>query len=279
MYTKKKYLLAIALTGVIFYWKHDIPCEPKKSPFSGSYLIIPESSNILIFGKGNRYSLLNRGKLLDREMMNSLRKLSSGLKIASPSDDPAGFAIAENLKKIILEIRQRSINKEDLSNYLHYAESAVKQDMELLHRIRQLVLRASSGILSRDDREIVQSEINELIDEIAGNAQFSQFNTKKVIPDLTPEKLGIKGLDVVKHSGDTMGRIDRAMDQLIRLRSILGTKAVLTEIQIRGENLYYVNLQASESSIRDLDMAREISELIKKKTMLKSHYGIILYGR
>ena len=199
--------------------------------------------------------------------------------IVNAGDDPAGFAVAEKMRAVILEIQQRSLNEEDLRNYFRHVESSIAQDIEVLRRMRALVLRASSGILARDDREIIQIEISALKREIDCNATYSRFNRKQVIPLLTSHNLGLSGVDVVSNPGNSLGAIDRSMDRLIRMRGIAGTRTGLLELRIKGRSLYYMHLQAAESRIRDLDMASEISSLLKNYSIIRFRYGLILKGK
>ena len=68
-------------------------------------------------------------------------------------------------------------------------------------------------------------------------------------------------------------------EKIRKLRTVAGVKSNVLELQIRGKTYYYINLQSAESRIRDLDMAREVSVLMKNSLLLKMNYGIILISR
>ncbi len=252
---------------------------PLRAGLPGSYAIIPNNSNFLIYGQGNDYFVLRQGKYLNREIQKSIERLSSGLRIVTPKDDPAGFAVSENLFKIYREVLQRSINEEDMRNYLNFVDSAVNRDSSIIKRMRLLVMRASNGILSRDDRELIQSEIDQLKREIDMNAKFTQFNKKKIIPRLTTEELGLDRVDVVSNPYNSLRVLDETQTRLLNLRANLGAETNRLELRIKGKRLYYVNLMAAESRMRDLDMAEEITELIKNRVLLKTNYGVLLLRR
>jgi len=235
------------------------------------YLILPEGGNMLIYGTGSEYFILDREKYLNAEILKNFEKLSSGLRIVRPSDDPSGFAVAEKLKTVILEVQRRSLNEQDMRNYLDYVESALSHDSTLLSRIRELSLQASNGILGRDDRELIQ-----LVREIDANAAYAEFNTKKVIPGLTAQSLGVRNIDVAADPAGCIRAVDAAMSTILKMRAESGASANILEFRIRGRSFYYVNLQASESRIRDLDMSEEISALLKNRTLIKSDYGLII---
>lgn len=240
------------------------------------YLILPEGGNMLIYGTGSEYFILDREKYLNAEILKNFEKLSSGLRIVRPSDDPSGFAVAEKLKTVILEVQRRSLNEQDMRNYLDYVESALSHDSTLLSRIRELSLQASNGILGRDDRELIQTEVSQLVREIDANAAYAEFNTKKVIPGLTAQSLGVRNIDVAADPAGCIRAVDAAMSTILKMRAESGASANILEFRIRGRSFYYVNLQASESRIRDLDMSEEISALLKNRTLIKSDYGLII---
>ncbi len=244
-----------------------------------SYMIMPDASNVMIYGRGSDYFVVNRQHFMNMEIRKNIQKLASGLRIVNPSDDPAGFAVAEKMKAVLQQVKQQSVNEEDLRNYMKFVESTLKQDSTILMRMRQLVLRASGGILNRDDRELVQSEIDMMKDAINHNARFATFNTKKVIPDLTAEELGVENVNVVQNPGQAIEIIDNAMNRIRKMRSRLGAQDNILKMRIQGKQYYYINLQAAESGIRDLDMASEIRQMMTNKTLLKVQYGIILYNK
>jgi flagellin len=241
-------------------------------------IFLPDGGNILIFSSGGSFAIANRSKFLNSEILNNIAKLSSGLRIAGPADDPSGFAVAEKMKALILELRRKAMNDEDMRNYLNYVESALAHDTAVLARIRALALQASNGILGTDDRALLQAEVAELLDEVDANASYSEFNKKKVIPELTALQLGIRDIDVAADPQRAIQVADNASASLLKMRALAGTSSNILEFRIKGRNYYFVNLQAAESGIRDLDMAEEISALMKNYTLIKCEYGLILTG-
>ncbi len=246
---------------------------------AGSYIIIPHQSNFIVYGKGSEYFVLRQEKFLNEKIRSNIKKLSSGLRIVTAEDDPAGFAVAEKMEALIREIERLSLNEEDLKSYYAFVESAIAQDADILKRMRVLVLRASGGILSRDDREIIQHEIETLRRAVDMNAAFSRFNTKLVIPTLTARDLKLDSVDVIGNSSGSLDAIDSALVRLTKMRSRAGIRSRLMKLRIRERSVYYIALQSAESRIRDLDIAAEVSELLKNAAMLKVPYGLILQGR
>lgn len=245
----------------------------------GTSLFIPSGANFVVYRQGGSNFIINQSRLAQRGLMDNIRKLSSGKRITRAADDPSGLAVAEKMDALISGLKQRAMNDEDMRNYIRYMEQVVAEDQRLLKRIRVLILRTGGGIYSASDRELTQSEIDQLLRQIRMNARFSQFNTKRVIPELTPENLGIADVNVVRDPYGSMEKVDRALDRLIRIRASAGARDNRLEFKIKGQYLYMVNLQAAESRIRDLDMAQEITRLQRNSVMLKTQHGLLIKGR
>jgi hypothetical protein len=160
-------------------------------------LLIPSDGNFAVYDSGSRQFLLNESRLAEMNLYNDIRHVASGNRAVSASDDPAVTVVAERMNAYINSILQEAMNEEDYRNYLNYCEAMIGQDIDILHRIRNIAVRSSSAILGPDDREAGQSEISQLRDQIDINAGFSRFNKKPVIPDLNSRSLGIDGIDVI----------------------------------------------------------------------------------
>ena len=114
-------------------------------------------------------------------MQKSLAKLSSGLRINTAADDAAGLAISEKMRGQISGLDQASANAQDGISLLQTAEGALDETTSILQRMRELSVQAASDSLTDSDRTDIQSEFDELIDEIDRIAQTTQFNTKNLL--------------------------------------------------------------------------------------------------
>jgi len=155
----------------------------------------------------------------------------------------------------------------------------VAQDQDLVQRIRLLIIQASNGILAVEDREYIQAEILQLLNQINMNAKFSQFNTKPVIPELTTANLGLDSIDVVHKVLDSIGTVDEALKKLTAKRVLQGVKSNILTFRIEGKSYHYLNLQKAQSGITDMDMSEGISELIKNSVLLKTQNGLIMRSK
>mgnify|MGYP001796137016 CR=1 FL=1 len=246
---------------------------------SGGYVFAPANSNIYIVGRGSQVQIVQRAKLKSRSLDQSFARAASGERIGSAADDPAGLAVAEKMTALMNEMRVRAQNAADFRGYLKHVEAVLGQNTEILKRMRLEALRAQNGILGPDDRDIIQSQIVQLLDQLAFNARYSAHNTHPLIPELTPEGLGLAKLDLVRRPYDAIGLIDAASKRVRYLRAVAGTRERVVRMQIEGQTLYYLDLSSTESRIRDADMAETISKISRDSVILRTGQGLLMKAR
>ena len=108
----------------------------------------------------------NNLSVAQTKLDKALERLSSGLKINSAEDDAAGLAIANKLHSQIKGLDQANRNSSDGISVIQTAESALNETESILQRINELAVQAANGTNSLSDRQAIQSEIDQLTDEI-----------------------------------------------------------------------------------------------------------------
>ena len=106
----------------------------------------------------------------------STEKLSSGYKINRAADDAAGLAISEKMRKQIRGLTQASLNAQDGISAVQTAEGALTEVHDMLQRMNELAIKSSNGTMSTDDRQKIQDEIDQLVDEIDRVSNTTKFN-------------------------------------------------------------------------------------------------------
>ena len=106
----------------------------------------------------------------------STEKLSSGYKINRAADDAAGLSISEKMRKQIRGLSQAFDNAEDGISCVQTAEGALTEVHSMLQRMNELAVKAGNGTMSEDDRQNVQDEIDQLVDEIDRVSETTKFN-------------------------------------------------------------------------------------------------------
>ncbi|SRR5579875_1282258 len=109
-------------------------------------------------------------------LQTAVTRLSSGLRINNAADDPSGLAIATRLQSQSQGFDQGSLNIQDANNAATVAEGALQTETNILQRIRQLAVEASSDITSNNDKLSLQTEISQLLLEINRISQNTNFN-------------------------------------------------------------------------------------------------------
>ncbi|WP_371378255.1 flagellin [Sporomusa aerivorans] len=126
----------------------------------------------------NTTNQLNKNSTL---MNSALEKLSSGYSINSAADNAAGLAISEKMRAQIEGLDQASSNSQDAISLAQTADGALDETNEILKRMRELAVQASSDTLTDDDRSAIQDEVDTLRQEIDRISNDTEYNTIKLL--------------------------------------------------------------------------------------------------
>ncbi|NUP90295.1 MAG: flagellin [Candidatus Sumerlaeia bacterium] len=127
---------------------------------------------------------LNAQRNLQQSTMalgKALERLSSGLRINRAGDDAAGLAISENLRAQVRGLRQAVRNAGDGLSLVGTAEGALNETTNIIQRIRELAIQAANGTNSDANRDSIQNEVNQLIDELDRIGNTTQFNGRNLL--------------------------------------------------------------------------------------------------
>ncbi len=220
----------------------------------------------------------------------AMEKLSSGYRINRAADDAAGLAISEKMRSQIggLAVAQR--NAQDGVSLVQTAEGALNTVTSMLQRVRDLKVQFDNGTLEAADKNAIAVEIGALATEITNIGSQTKFNgttllggtgvtfqvganSGETISTTAFDLDGSAGASAVASlsgsttsaqvSGLSLANIDTAIANVGTARAGLG--AVQNRLEYRIQNLasYQENLVASESRIRDVDMAQEMVNFSK----------------
>jgi flagellin len=221
-------------------------------------------------------------------MQRSMARLSSGYRINTAADDAAGLAISEKLRAQIGGLDQAGRNVSDAVSLVQTAEGQLNEVHSMLQRVRELAVQYKNGTLSTEDRTAIQSEVNQLgseIQRIGTSAGFNGISLLATASTITFQ-VGANDGDVIGVSTISLGsavssgvfdlsatgttdisEIDDAINQVSAQRATFG--AVQNRLEHTANNLsvYQENLTASESQIRDVDMASEMVQFTKDQIL------------
>lgn len=117
----------------------------------------------------------------DSAVAKSLQRLSSGLKINSAKDNPAGLAMAKRMNAQLMGLSMANQNASDGVSIIETADGAMSEISEMLQRMNELAVKAANGVESDGDRDVIQKEINQLSEEINRVAETTEFNGQKLL--------------------------------------------------------------------------------------------------
>ena len=133
------------------------------------------NNNIMAMNANRQLSINNTG------MAKSLEKLSSGLRINRAGDDAAGLSISEKMRGQIRGLVQASRNAQDGISLIQTAEGALNETHAILQRMRELAVQAANDTNVEVDRQAIQDEMDQLMAELDGISERTEFNTQKLL--------------------------------------------------------------------------------------------------
>lgn len=250
----------------------------------------------------------NRILKFDTNDLNvDIERLASGQRINKAGDDASGLAVSEKLRSQIRGLNQAERNIENGVSFIQTAEGYLQETQDIMHRIRELSVQSANGIYSDEDRSQIQVEVAQLVDEvnrIASSAQFNGFNMltgsfaangprelwfqvganmdqreRVYIGTMTAQALGIEAaqggtgtisISTPDQANRAIGMVDTALRAISRQRADLGAYQNRFETAAKGVAIASNNMQAAESTIRDLDMAAGMVSYVKNNILVQS---------
>ncbi|HWL44710.1 MAG TPA: flagellin [Ilumatobacter sp.] len=224
----------------------------------------------------------------------SLEKLASGFRINRAADDAAGLVISQGLRAQISGLRQATRNAQDGISVVQTAEGALNEVHTMLERVRTLAVQAANtGASSTEARQALQNEVVQLSEEITRIGQSTKFGSVALLDGTFTASVGVFQVganasetitigigSIVGGAGAAVGSVDlvsgaaaaiTALDGQITavstLRGELGAKQNRFESVVNNLNVTVENLVASESRIRDTDMAAEMTTFTRNQIL------------
>jgi flagellin len=240
---------------------------------------------------------------MTERLQANYRRLSTGLRISTASDDAAGLAISERFRAQIRSTGQAIRNAQDGISLTQTGEGALNEVSSILIRMRELSIQASNGTVSAADRTTLNQEFSDLINEIDRIAASTTFNGVHLLDgtgstmtfqvgtgtttgidtiqlstsDTLASTLGLATSDIGASGNPTfaISQLDAAINMVSRVRGQFGAAqnrltTTIANLQIQSENL-----SAAESRIRDVDVAVETSALTRNSILQQAAISIL----
>ena len=216
----------------------------------------------------------NLGKTMSK-VNASLTQLASGRRINRAADDASGMAVADRFATMVAQSNQEIQNLQQGINYAQTADGALGSQADMGMRLRELALQASNGTLTQDQRNALNNEAQQILQQIDETANSTEYNGQNLLKqntsvDLgvqggmqvatqasTTTSLGLNGLDLTSQNGaqSAVDTIDAALKGISNNRSSLGAQQNRLTSAIQEREVRVENASAAESAIRDADYA------------------------
>jgi flagellin len=244
-------------------------------------------------------------------VLKTSKELSSGMRINSAADDASGLAVSEKMRSQIRGLNQASRNVMNGVSMLQTAEGYMQSTTDILQRIRELAVQSANGIYSDEDRAMLQTEVEQLVSEVDRISQTAEFNGMTLLSgrfaedgirlqvganvdqnftvklgDMSASALGLKGagqdgteqaisLSNPESANMALATVDEALKTVNKSRADIGASMNRMEMTQKGIDIASENLAASESRIRDADMAKTITDHVKNQILQQASVSLL----
>ncbi len=235
-------------------------------------------------------------KRVGADQAKSSNKLSSGERINTAADDAAGLAISEKMRSQIRGLDQASRNSQDAISLVQTADGGLQEVHNMVQRARELTVQAANDTYTSGDRAKVQLELDQLGQETLAMSEKVQFNGMKLLNgdnntltmqvganasetlvidlstadisgiNLTSGTANVKVTSAATAS-NALVSLDTDLETISTARANLGAYQNRLEYTVKALDISSENLSASESRIRDTDMAKEMMKLTRSNVL------------
>ena len=244
----------------------------------------------------------NLSTVTDR-LSTNYRRLSTGLRISTASDDAAGLAISERLRSQVRSLDQAKRNANDGISLVQTGEGALNEVSSILVRLRELSIQSSNGSVSAKDKDTLNEEFKSLVNEVDRIGRSTEFNGIKLLDGSSSSvsfqvgfgttsgidtlsvslsaalstSLSLNSLDIGSSGATTtaLTNIDSAINTISSLRGSLGAAQNRLGSTINNLAVQVENLSAAESRIRDVDVAYETAQLTRNNILQSAAISVL----
>lgn len=242
------------------------------------------------------------------EQAKSYQRLASGSRITDAGDDAAGLSISENLRAQIRSMGQAERNANDGISFVQVAEGGLNEIGNILIRMRELSVQASSDTVGDKERGFINNEIQSMKGEVDRIANVTNFNGTNLLNgesdkselqfqvgirkekensdqikfnpndyNAKSDALGIDGINYEQIDGarDAMDQVDGAIGKVFEQRARLGATQNKLHATVNSLGIAKENLSQARSRIADTDVAAETSELVRKNILQTAGVSVL----
>ena len=221
------------------------------------------------------------------QMSEAMMRVASGQRVNSARDDAAGAAIIEEMTAQVRGLEQGTRNTLDMQALVNTAEGGLDSINDSLQRVRELSIQAANDTVSPAQREMINTEIQQLADHIGAQVNNTQFNTMNLLdgsregfhtasgPDGAGMTVRIADMSSIAQAvadfnvtgSFDVGRVDAAMREVNDARANLGAQSNRLDYTASANSITSINLADARSRIADADIAREMMRVSQERVI------------
>jgi flagellin len=205
----------------------------------------------------------------EAQLATTMQRVSSGLRINSAADDVAGYAISQRLQAQVNGLNQATLNAQDAVSLAQTGQGSLNDVEQMLQRIRELSVEYANGTTSESDKEAIESESEQLKEEITRVGETTKFNgvalleggeeIKFQVGANEEETITIKTLELAEAVEGVeiteIGTVDEAIEAIVKAAGEYGVTQDRIQYTQANLEVYSQNLDAATSGIVDVNMA------------------------
>lgn len=253
----------------------------------------------------NMASIAAQSKLSKQQdrATHAMQALASGSRIVNASDDAAGLSISENLRGQTRGIAMARQNASNAISLVQVSEGGLNELSNIMIRIRELGVQSASDTVSDVEREFLDQEAQQLLQEADRIANTTMFGNKKLLDgtgdelefhvgafageeniikynisaDATGSTLGYDSISVSSREDarDSLESVDASLVEISKMRADFGAVQSRLNTTVSNLDVQFENLSAANSRIRDADVAKETAELASANILQQAAVGIL----
>ncbi len=244
------------------------------------------------------------------DMNSSLEKLSSGSRINKSADDAAGLAISESLRAKTGGLMQAKRNANDGISLIQVAEGALNETSNMLVRMRELTVQASSDTVGVRERGYLDKEYQQLVQEVDRISASTEFNGRKLLGPqsednpvsiqvgyngtqsdvlnlklgdaprgINAETLGLKESSISGEDREAIAAqlevLDTGLNTIANTRASLGATQSRLNTAISNISTSTENMLAAKSRIKDVDYAEETAKMAQSRILSQAGLSVL----
>lgn len=222
----------------------------------------------------NLSALVSNKQLLrvEKNMVASMERLSSGLKLNHAKDNPAGMAISNKMRAQIAGLNRASENASDGISTIRIADGALNETSSILQRMRELSVQAANDTNSLEDRQAIQKEIDALKEEVTRISKNTEYNEMPILDGSLSSRVYANNVDRINITDEVKPGIykltvEEAAKQAVatsEANTALDSTDYSTEIGVSGSisvNGYTVDIAAEDTEAVVYEKMRHAAEV------------------